>query len=116
MSEYAVLIYADDSAHDAGIESDERRQADQHAGELAAAGTMVFAYALAPRESAVSIRSRGVTDGPFMGDGPVVVGFYVIEAPDLDAALVIAGTNPAIGAGGGVEVRPVHSGGTVERP
>jgi hypothetical protein len=33
----------------------------------------------------------------------------VIEAPDLDAALAIAGTNPVVRDGGGVEVRPVHS-------
>jgi hypothetical protein len=45
----------------------------------------------------------------------VVAGFYVIEAPDLDAALAIAGTNNAIADGGGVEVRPVHSGGIVGR-
>jgi hypothetical protein len=35
----------------------------------------------------------------------------VIEAPDLDAALEIARRNPAAQEGGGVEVRPVHSGG-----
>ena len=39
----------------------------------------------------------------------VVAGFYVIEAPDLDAALAIAKTNPVVREGGGVEVRPVHS-------
>ena len=33
----------------------------------------------------------------------------MIEAPDLDAALEIAGRNPAIQDGGGVEVRPIHS-------
>lgn len=39
----------------------------------------------------------------------VVAGFYVIEKPDLDAALAIAKTNPVVRDGGGVEVRPVHS-------
>jgi hypothetical protein len=34
----------------------------------------------------------------------------VIEAPDLDAALAIARLNPVVAEGGGVEVRPVHSG------
>jgi hypothetical protein len=33
----------------------------------------------------------------------------VIEAPDLDAALAIARTNPVIRDGGGIEIRPVHS-------
>ena len=31
----------------------------------------------------------------------------MIEAPDLDAALAIARTNPVVREGGGVEVRPV---------
>ena len=39
----------------------------------------------------------------------IVAGFYVIEAPDLDAVLAIARLNPAVRDGGGVEVRPVHS-------
>jgi hypothetical protein len=33
----------------------------------------------------------------------------------LDAAIAIARTNPALEAGGGVEIRPIHSGGMVER-
>ena len=39
----------------------------------------------------------------------VIAGFYLIEADDLDAAIAIARTNPVVRAGGGVEVRPVHS-------
>jgi hypothetical protein len=37
----------------------------------------------------------------------VVAGFYIIEAPDLDAALATAGRNPVTRQCGGVEVRPV---------
>jgi hypothetical protein len=74
---------------------------------------MLVAYALTPRDMAMSIRAGAVTGGPFLGAQEVVAGFYVIEAPDLDAALTIAGTNPAIREGGGVEVRPVHSGGMI---
>jgi hypothetical protein len=64
---------------------------------------------------ATSIRENSITDGPYVEAKELVAGFYVIEAPDLDAALAIAGTNPAIREGGGVEVRPVHSGGVVQR-
>jgi hypothetical protein len=35
-------------------------------------------------------------------------------ALDLDAAVAIAGTNPVIREGGGIEVRPVHRGGAAE--
>jgi len=45
-----------------------------------------------------------------------VAGFYILEAPDLDAALAIAGSNPVVRSGGGVEVRPVHSGGVMVQP
>jgi hypothetical protein len=112
MAQYAVLIYANDSAHapDADTES-----CDEHADELAAADAMRFAFALTPRDLATSVRADAITDGPFIDSKEIVAGFYIIEAPDLDAALAIAGTNPAIRAGGGVEVRPVHSGGAVER-
>jgi hypothetical protein len=48
---------------------------------------MVMAYALTPRDMATSIRGDTVTDGPFVDSKEVIAGFYVIEAPDLDAAL-----------------------------
>jgi hypothetical protein len=37
----------------------------------------------------------------------IVAGFYILEAPHLDAALAIAKLNPACQEGGGVEVRPI---------
>ena len=62
-----------------------------------------------------SIRAGGVTEGPFNDTTHVVSGVYLLEAPDLDSALATAATNPVIDQGGGVEVRPVHSGGLVDR-
>jgi hypothetical protein len=115
MAQYAVLIYADDSVHDPGATAEDTATADQHADELASSGSMLAAYALTPRDLATSIRADGITDGPFVDAKEVVAGFYVLEAPDLDAALAIAGANPVVKAGGGVEVRPVHSGGVVDR-
>lgn len=116
MSQYVVLIYASDSAHTVGGPDDAHEEDDRHARELAGSGSMLAAYALTPRDRATSIRAGGVTDGPFIDAKEVVAGLYVLEAPDLDAAIAIARTNPAVRtAGGGVEVRPVHSGGVVER-
>jgi hypothetical protein len=60
-----------------------------------------------------SIRATGITDGPFINAEQVVAGFYILEAPDLDAALALARTNPVVSERGGVEVRPIHSGGFV---
>lgn len=116
MAQYAVLIYAHDSAHAPDATPEDIETCDKHADELTASGSMIMAYALTPRAMATSIRGDIITDGPFVDSKEIVAGFYVIEAPDLDAALAIARTNPVVREGGGVEVRPVHSGGMVERP
>ncbi len=113
MPQYAVLIYADDSKHDLDATKEDLAEPDSHGEELAASGAMKIAYALTPRAMARSVRTSGVTEGPFVDAPEVVAGFYVIEAPDWDHALAIAGTNPAIRGSGGVEVRLVHSGGVV---
>jgi hypothetical protein len=112
---YAVLIYARDSAHAVDATPAELAEPNGHADELKSDGAMTAAYAFTPRELAVSIRESGVSPGPFVDAPAIVVGVYVIEAPDLDAALAIAATNPAIRGVGGVEVRPIHSGGVIER-
>jgi hypothetical protein len=116
MPQYAVLIYAGDSAHAPDAGPADTASCDEHADELAEGGSMVLAYALTPRDLARSVRAGGVTDGPYLGGGAIVAGFYVVEAPDLDAAVTIAGRNPVVREGGGVEVRPVHSGGLVDQP
>jgi hypothetical protein len=109
MAQYAILIYAHDSAHAPDATPEDLETCDRHADELTADDSMIMAYALTPRDMATSIRADAITDGPFVDSKEVVAGFYVIEAPDLDAALAIARTNPVVRDGGGVEVRPVHS-------
>ncbi|MGH3166614.1 MAG: YciI family protein [Trebonia sp.] len=107
MAQYAILIYSHDSAHAPDATPEDTETCDQHSDELQATGAMVMAYALTPRAMATSLRGDAVTDGPFIDSKEIVAGFYVIEAPDLDAALAIARTNPAVWDGGAVEVRPV---------
>ena len=109
MAQYAVLIYARDSAHAPEATPEDIESCDRHSDDLTASGAMVAAYALTPRDMVTSVREDMITDGPFIDSKEVVAGFYVIEAPDLDAALAIAKTNPEVRNGGGVEVRPVHS-------
>jgi hypothetical protein len=113
MAQYAVLIYADDSAHAPDASPEDTESCDDHADELRAAEAMVLAYALTPRSMATSLRAGSTVQQPFLPDAPIVAGFYIIEAPDREAAVAIAGTNPVLREGGGVEVRPVHSGGLV---
>jgi hypothetical protein len=116
MPQYAVLIFSADSAHAPDATPEQLAEPDRHARELTAADSMLAAYAFTPRAYAVSIRSEGISEGPFIEAKDAVAGFYVIEADDLDDALAIAGTNPVIQSGGGVEVRPIHSGGPIRAP
>jgi len=109
MAQYAILLY-ENAVAGSGEEH------DRHADDLARAGVMTAAYALQPSETATTVSGDTVTDGPFAEAKEVIAGFYVVEAPDLDAALEIAGRNPSAVHGGTVEVRPVASGGVVEAP
>jgi hypothetical protein len=116
MPQYAVLIYSEDSAHAPDATPEDIAECDDHAGELLAADAMLAAYAFMPRALARSVRASGVTDGPFVDAEHVVAGVYVVEATDREQAVRIARTNPVVRSGGGVEVRPVHSGGMVRPP
>ena len=59
------------------------------------------------------VRLRGgerlLTDGPFIETKEHLLGFYLVEVPDLDAAIDWAARMPHVGYGT-VEVRPVLEG------
>lgn len=111
MAQYAILLFAPAPADAAKLTPEEREAHQRHGEDVDKfRGTMITAFALHPSSMATSIRGDVITDGPFLDAKEVVAGFYVIEAPDLDAALEIARRNPATQQGGGVEVRPVDSG------
>ncbi len=73
------------------------------------AGAWVFAGGLEAIESSTTVDATGekviVTDGPFAESKEYLGGFWVIEAPDLDAALKWAEEGSAA-CRGRVEVRP----------
>ena len=77
--------------------------------ELKAAGAWVFAGGLHPPATASVVRAQGgkviTTDGPFAETKKQLGGFWVVKAPDLDAALAWAAKGSAA-CGGPVEVRP----------
>ena len=108
MPQYAVFLYATDD--DSEPEPGARAEHDRYGDELRDSGVLLAAFALEPPSTATSIRGFGITDGPFIESKEVILGFYVVETHDLDAALAIAALNPIIRQGGGVEVRPVEGG------
>lgn len=72
--------------------------------------TFLAGEGLQPVETATTLRKRRgrveTMDGPFAETREHLGGFYLIEAPDLDAALRFAARIPAARYGS-VEVRPV---------
>jgi hypothetical protein len=74
-------------------------------------GSCVAGHALADRTTATTVRvsptgERTITDGPFAESREVLGGYYVIDVPDLDAALDWAARCPGAREGS-VVVRPV---------
>lgn len=113
MALFAVLIHAEDSQHSRTATPEELRECDAHFESLVATGRMTLAYALTPRDEALTLRSDGATAGPYRSDGHVIAGFYLLEAEDIRAAAELARRDPSLLEGGGVEIRPVHSGGVL---
>jgi hypothetical protein len=76
---------------------------------LKATGNWVFAGGLHPPTTATVVRIQDgevlTTDGPFAETKEQIGGFWVITAPDLDAALALAAEGSRA-CGGPVEVRP----------
>ena len=80
--------------------------------ELQAKGAWVFAGGLHPADTATVVRVTNgevvTTDGPFAETKEQLGGFWVIEAPDLDAALAWAAKATAA-CKAPVEVRPFQA-------
>jgi hypothetical protein len=81
-------------------------------GKHAAAGTIVGGERLQAGATATTVRgangTQSVTDGPFIEAKEEISGYGLIEVDDLDAALALARTWPALQIpGDSVEVRPV---------
>ena len=112
MAEYLLSVWHDDN-YELDFSGDEAQrmvaQVDQFNAEVQAAGAWVFAGGLHPATSATVVRSTGgevsMTDGPYAESKEQMGGFWVIDAPDLDAALDWA-RRGAAACEGPVEVRP----------
>ena len=88
---------------------DEQAAIDVFNERLIAEGHWVFAGGLAAPSSATVIDNRGeeamFTDGPFLESKEYLIGFWIIEAVDLDVALKLAAEG-AKACSRKVEVRP----------
>jgi hypothetical protein len=107
-----------DGLDDAAFQmSDEDMQAtfkavDEVNAEMMATDTWVFGGGLEMPTSATTVRAQDgeilITDGPFAETKEFLGGFWVIDAPDLDAALEWA-KKASAACRGAVEVRPFQA-------
>jgi hypothetical protein len=111
--QYLLLLYANESGWD------KMTQAEQQAGyaaymsytkALQEAGALKGSNRLRPISTATTVTATNgksqVLDGPYADTKEQLGGYYLIDVPDLDAALSWAARCPGSGHGT-VEVRPV---------
>jgi hypothetical protein len=114
MAKYLVLIYGDERKWAEAPDQWHQQNADRHRVFNAEAGTAVLGgNELEPTAQAISVRAGAdgrpeATDGPFLETKEVIGGYYLLEAPDLSAAIELAGGIPEASTPfSGVEIRAV---------
>ena len=104
---YLCLVYGEEKEI-AAMTDDECMAYDQ---ALRKDGRCLASEALQPVHSAATVRVRdgkiSVRDGPFTETKEILVGFYLIDATDLNDAIQIAAQIPPARVGS-IEVRPVR--------
>jgi hypothetical protein len=111
MTQYLLSVWTTEGDADYTPEEIEEmyRDVDVFNEKLKAQGAWVFAGGLHPADTATVVRVDGgdvlTTDGPFAEAKEHLGGFWVITAPDLDAALSLAAEG-SVACRAPVEVRP----------
>lgn len=117
MTEYLLAVHGPEEVYEGeggGYASEEEMEqafADVDAlnEQLRAEGSWVFAGGLQAPSTATVVDGQGetpvMTDGPYLETKEHIGGFWVIDVPDLDAALAVA-ARASKACKGKVEVRP----------
>ncbi|HEY1987163.1 MAG TPA: YciI family protein [Terracidiphilus sp.] len=111
--QYLLTLYADEAGW--GQMTPEQQQQGvaaygAYTQALSAACVLKGSNRLQPGTTATTLRTTNgktqVLDGPFIESKEQLGGYYLIDVPDLDAALAWAGRCPGVGHGV-VEVRAI---------
>jgi len=108
--QYLLLIYENES----GRQNIDRKKVMEDYGtftkSIIDSGNFKGGDGLQPTSTATTVRVKNgkpvTTHGPFAETREALIGYYAIEAKDLDQALEIAARVPAAKTGS-IEVRPV---------
>jgi hypothetical protein len=115
MPRYLLSVCFDEDYDDPDLSDPAIRHQMERTGELIAemerAGAWVFHAGLRSASSATVVRAPGgdvsMTDGPYAETKEQMAGFWVIDVPDLDAALDWA-ARASTACERPIEVRPTH--------
>jgi hypothetical protein len=110
---YLLLIY-EKEADWAAIPEAEKGKIFQeymdYSNRIRKSGNYIGGEALQPVSTATTVRVKNgktlTTDGPFAETREQLGGFFLVEAKDLDEAIVLAGGIPGSRTGS-IEVRPI---------
>ena len=111
---YAILCYHEEDVVWSWSQEEDKAVMDRLGvvnERLTKAGKMGASLRLLPTTAATTLRKTQdpplVIDGPFAETKEQLLGFYVIDVADLDAALEVARQLSAANPGGAYEIRPV---------
>ena len=111
MTQYLLSVYMVEGTEPPSDEAMQKayRDVDVFNAKLKAEGAWIFAGGLHPSSTATVVQVKGnetlTTDGPFAETKEQLGGFWIVSAPDLDAALSLA-SEATVACGAPVEVRP----------
>jgi hypothetical protein len=113
--QYLLMAYVDETGWPKMSKSEQEQGIAAYAAyseALKTSGVMKGSNRLQPSSVATTVRSTNgksqVLDGPYVDSKEQLGGYFLIDVPDLDAALSWASRCPAVNHGV-VEVRPVWS-------
>ena len=111
---YLLLIYGNEQAAAAASADAQAAEMDawwKYTADLRESGQYLAGEALQSIATATTVRLTNgrpvIADGPFAETKEQLGGYYLIDVPDLDAAIAWAGKMPNLPSGGSVEVRPI---------
>jgi hypothetical protein len=111
--QYLLMIYRNEAELGGMTAADIQKMSAEYGAftqSIIQSGNFKAGDALQPTTTATTVRVRDgktlTTDGPFAETREQLAGYYLVEAKDLDAALVIAARIPGAKVGS-IEVRPI---------
>ncbi|MGP9813393.1 YciI family protein [Rhodopseudomonas sp. NSM] len=111
---YAILCYHDEDFVGSWSREEDAAVMQKLAvvhGKLSEAGRLGPVARLLPTTAATTLRKDSepavVIDGPFAETKEQLLGFYVVDCADLDAALDVARDLAKANPGGAYEIRPI---------